>query len=269
MKISGKECQLWCEGKLNRFEDTSSLRPVQLLDALRILEERDRGVYFSLVGYEPETAEIAIVGLNPAYTQLHNFCEHYVLTNDFNESRKLSAFSNKALRGNLIKMLDYLNVGRLVGLDSAAMFFAEQGRSKVLMTSVVKCASLNKDISKRSNDWDILKYSFAVKCASNRLLYDLKNARGLKVVFVLGDKATSSLKSIHISDKLLYDVIDSQVAPIIELPHPSGANNENVLIFVGEKNADTVRQKNRYMNCIELRRQAQQVIEKCLFNKLS
>lgn len=269
MKISGKECQLWCGGKFNQVEDAVPLQAEKLLKTLCILEEKDRDVYFSLVGYEPETAEIAIIGLNPAYTQLNNFCEHYVRTSDFNESRKLSAFSNKALRGNLIKMLDYLMVGRLVGLDSSAFFFSEQGRAKVLMTSVVKCASLNKNVSKRSSDWDILKYSFAVKCASNRLLYDLRSARGLKAVFVLGDKATSAMKSIRISDKSLYDAVDSQIAPIIELPHPSGANNENVLIFVEEKNESLVRQKNRYMNCVELRRRAQQVIEKCLFNKLS
>ena len=49
--------------------------------------------------------------------------------------------------------------------------------------------------------------------------------------------------------------------------HPSGANNKNILIFVGEKNENSVRQKNRYLNCIELRLREQTALDKMYLMK--
>ncbi len=254
MKELLKHCQMWCGGCL--CESSSLKFDDEVWFPFKLLQEKDRIAYFSLVGHEPEFAEIAIIGLNPATTQLRNFCSLYLETKDFEKSRKESAFSNSSLRGNLVKILDYLGVASLVGLRSSLQFFTPEGREKVLMTSVVKCASLNVEPSRRAADWKVLNYSFAVKCAVNRLPFDLGIPRKLKAIFVLGDKAVDALKNLSKDNEILYEYIDNRIAPIIELPHPSGANNENILIFIGVKKGEEVKQRQRYLNCIELRNRA-------------
>jgi len=243
---------MWCGGGLR------SIKPPLKSDRdyFKILDERDRTLYFSMVGYEPSEARIALVGLNPADSQLTEFIKWYMRTGDFDKSRKESAFSNQNLRGNLIKMLDFLRVPHFLGLTSASNLFSEQGRNKALMTSLVKCASLDIYDSQKSKHWDIPKYAFAVECARNRLLYDLSLPKDLGIIFILGEKAKKALIQITKNGVSLLDQMEKTLAPVIELPHPSGSNNENVLIFTGAKEKCDVRQPVRYQNCVNLRNQA-------------
>lgn len=225
-------CGMWCGGELRKG------RTPDRLSGFEILKEKDRTLYFSLVGHEPSSAEIAIIGLNPAGTQLNVFLECYEKTGDFDRSRKESAFSNKNLRRNLINMLDFLDVPSRINLKSAEEIFTDAGREKVMMTSVVKCASLSTKPGRRSAAWDITEYDFAVKCASYRLLYDLSKANGLKAVFILGRKAAVALKAINKDGKPLYIFIEDNIAPIIELPHPSGANSGRIRLFIEQSDGE-------------------------------
>ena len=110
---AGDYCKMWCGGVLRSIKPPPQSDP----EYFKILDERDRRLYLSMVGHEPLEARIALVGLNPAFSQLTEFIKRYGRTGDFDKSKKESAFSNQNLRRNLIKMLDFLKVQHFWGLN--------------------------------------------------------------------------------------------------------------------------------------------------------
>jgi hypothetical protein len=77
----GDYCKMWCGGVLRSIKPPPKSDP----DYFKILDERDRRLYFSMVGYEPLEARIALVGLNPADSQLTEFIKCYRKTSDFDK----------------------------------------------------------------------------------------------------------------------------------------------------------------------------------------
>ena len=95
-------------------------------------------------GYQNTKAKVVIVGITPGNSQLKGDREGL----DLREIKRKNAFAG-SMRPNLVKMLDYIGVNRLLDIESCSSLW-EEGFDKVDMTSLLKEATyeLKKDGSK-------------------------------------------------------------------------------------------------------------------------
>lgn len=169
---------------------------------------------FDYVNHE---AQVVIVGITPGNSQLENSRESL----SKKEIKRINAFAGN-MRPNLIAMLDHIGINRLLGIVSCKSLW-EEDFDKVEMTSLLKEATFYKDkmfkdtklISKSQKLQEMLNNGFVKDCASYTKA-KLFIALGPGVLDVLSDLKERGVIT----------------APIIAMPHPSGANAGRVAAFL-------------------------------------
>lgn len=184
--------------------------------------------------YVNPKAEVVIVGITPGNSQLDGSREGM----SPREIKRKYAFAGK-MRPNLMKMLDFIGVNRLLGIESCSTLW-EEDFDKVDMTSLLVEATyeLKKDgttemfrhankIAKSEKLTRMLEEGFVKNCSSyeNSVLYV---ACGLGVYDVL--------KGLLEEQKIKGQVVG--------IAHPSGANMKCIQCYLGKTEPSTLSMQN-------------------------
>lgn len=179
-------------------------------------------------------AKLVIVGITPGAQQrdLANAAYRSAIARGeapahASRSAKFAASFGGAMRANLVKLMDAVGANELVGLRSISEAFNPATKGKVHFTSALRYpvfyggANFNGQIS-------MLKSPALRHLIENELAEEVQQLRDA-VWQPLGDKPMAALRHL-VSLGVLRK---NQIAPA--LPHPSGANNERIAFFLGDK----------------------------------
>ena len=179
--------------------------------------------------YVNPKAEVVIVGITPGNSQLKG--ERKEL--DKREIKRINAFAGK-MRPNLIKMLDFIGVNKLLGIESCSTLW-EEDFDKVDMTSLLVEATyeLKKDGTK-----EMFRHA-------NKIAKSEKLTRMLEEGFV---KNCSRYENpvLYVACGLgVYDVLKSLLeeqkirGQVVGIAHPSGVNMKCIQCYLGNKEPST------------------------------
>jgi len=219
-------CKMWCEGK------DIIIKNKLIEEDLIIKQERDRILYFSIVGNKPKNPFVALVGLCPGSTQLITLIENYNLNKDFEKAAELSSF--RKITKNIAKMLRKIGIDQYLKIEIKDEFDFNNS-PLFLTTSLVKCAAL-KEGKGRSNEFQPLDYNFSASCLKNRFLADIlnKDYKNLKKIIIFGKQGAKAVSERIVEDKSIKEVLELNGKEVMFLPHPSGSNNGGVAKFLSK-----------------------------------
>ena len=182
-----------------------------------------------------DKAKIVLVGITPGLTQLRNALKEAQIQIKAGASdqailqaaKKTAAFSG-AMRPNLVAMLDDLNVDKLLGIKSTELLFSE-AHHLVHTTSVLR-HPVFIDGENYNGTPNMTKNSLLLKFLTEHFV---KEAEALKdAIFIpMGPKVLEAMNWLVQQGKM-------NGANILGgLPHPSPANAERIMYFLGRKAA--------------------------------
>ena len=206
------------------------------------MEEFTEGTKSVRMVYAPfdhvnKQAKIVIVGMTPGAFQAKQAhaaaCEALKSGVSISEASKkakvFASFSGEPMRGNLIKMLDYIGVNQLLGIDSTSSLWTDKS-AMVHFTSALRYPVF-VDGKNWSGQPDMVRTPRLKNWLETYTGAELKLLPDALIV-PLGPKVASAM--LHLADQGMIDgsrILDG-------LPHPSGANAERIAYFVDEKPAD-------------------------------
>jgi hypothetical protein len=169
---------------------------------------------------------VAVVGLSPAGNQIREFRDTYAATKDYATASIAGAFAG--LAKDIIAMIKGLGIAEKLDLafqktDSLAR------HPDIYVTSLVACASLTDTGS--SDDFDPNRFPAARRCMTERFVGEMLNPAfsRLSHVLVLGAKGWSAIQTARTSNnKTVTEELRSRGKIVLNLPHPSGQNQEYV-----------------------------------------
>ena len=174
--------------------------------------------------YVNPKAEVVIVGITPGNSQLKGEREGL----DLREIKRKNAFAGN-MRPNLVNMLDYIGVNRLLDIESCRSLW-EEDFDKVDMTSLLKEATyeLKKDGSKMmfKDVKKIAKSEKLTRMLEEGFIKDCSNYENEVLYVACGPGVYNTLKGLQAKGKIVGDVIG--------IAHPSGANLGRVLCYQGK-----------------------------------
>lgn len=179
--------------------------------------------------YVNPKAEVVIVGITPGNSQLKGERKEF----DKREIKRINAFAG-GMRPNLVNMLNFIGVNRLLGIDSCCTLW-EEDFDKVDMTSLLVEATyeLKKDGTK-----EMFRHA-------NKIAKSEKLTRMLEEGFV---KNCSRYENpvLYVACGLgVYDVLKSLLeerkikGQVVAITHPSGANMKCIQCYLGKKEPST------------------------------
>ena len=189
----------------------------------------DNKIIFEPTGFEYQNtkAKVVIVGITPGNSQLKGDREGL----DLREIKRKNAFAG-SMRPNLVKMLDYIGVNRLLGIESCRTLW-EEDFDKVDMTSLLKEATyeLKKDGSKTmfKDVKKIAKSEKLTRMLEEGFVKDCSNYENWVLYVACGPGVYDVLKKLKEEGK-----IKGFVAGIA---HPSGANLGRIQCYLGKVEA--------------------------------
>lgn len=167
-------------------------------------------------------AEVIIVGITPGPTQSNES-----RGDDSKENKRLYAF--KGLRKNIEKMLDYVGVNKLLGIESCHTIWNEDF-NRIDLTSLIKDAAFVKDkegeeepFNKPQNILKEPKLSEEFK----RFVADCDNYKKAKLFVACGHGVYDVLMELKKMGHIK--------APIIAIAHPSKNNAIRIKYYIGEE----------------------------------
>lgn len=173
-------------------------------------------------GYVNPEALIVLVGITPGNTQLRGSrCGK-----TSREVKRENAFAG-GMRKNLVRMLDYIGVNKLLGIISCESFWDEDF-DKVEMTSLLKNATYYKGkMFNRASD--ILRSRKLTRAFNNGFRKDCSRYSKAVLFIAMGG---------DVGKVLSYMVSKGNISvPVVAVPHPSGANAGRIAVFLGAKPA--------------------------------
>ena len=186
----------------------------------------DDKILFEPTGFEYQNTKtkVVIVGITPGNSQLKGDREGL----DLREIKRKNAFVG-SMRPNLINMLDYIGVNRLLDIESCSSLW-EEDFDKVDMTSLLKEATyeLKKDGSKTmfKDVKKIAKSEKLTRMLEEGFVKNSSNYEYLVLYVACGPGVYNTLKELQAKGKIVGDVIG--------IAHPSGANLGRVLCYQGK-----------------------------------
>ncbi len=217
-------------------------------EELRIESRGNIDVYFSPFEHVNKQAKVVLVGISPGATQANiaNLKASALLKtgesiDSISEKAKQSGAFSGALRNNLIRLLDYIDINSKLGIDSCGTLFTEN-KHLLHSTSVFRYPTLQagKPISsaKKGLSDPLLK-----QMVDNCLADEVRQLPQSAFYLPMGQGVDKILLALYELGLLNRNQL------LIGLPHPSGANAERIAYFLGEKprnklsvktNADTI-----------------------------
>ena len=197
-------------------------------------------------GYQNTKAKVVIVGITPGNSQLDGSREGL----SPREIKRKFAFAGK-MRPNLVKMLDYVGVNSLLGIESCSTLW-EGDFDKVDMTSLLKEATyeLKKDGSKMmfKDVKKIAKSEKLTRMLEEGFVKDCSNYEYFVLYVACGPGVYDVLKKLKEEGK-----IEGFVAGIA---HPSGANLGRILCYLGKTEPKDV----SYQWCVDKAKEAKRFV---------
>lgn len=212
----------------------------------------DEKIVFEPTGFDyvNKEAEVVIVGITPGNSQLKDSREGMELR----EIKRKNAFAG-SMRPNLVKMLDYVGVNCLLGIETCKTLW-EEDFDKVEMTSLLKEATYivrkngKKDMFKEVNL--IAKSEKLTKMLESGFVKDCGSYNKAKLFIACGPKVYDKLQELKAEG-----IIN---APVIGIAHPSGANLGRISCYLGTKEPKDA----SYLWCLEKAEEAIIVIKQLI-----
>ncbi|KZZ14744.1 hypothetical protein A3750_13645 [Oleiphilus sp. HI0079] len=234
-------------------------------DNLKVLDSsRYQSFYAPMDHINPE-ARIVLVGITPGITQAKNAYEaaqsslnEGASLKEALETAKLTASFSGTMRKNLIRMLDHVNLNKVLGISSCETLFSDN-QHLCHFTSVLRYPTLK--------DKEMLKT--AKPALSETGLKSLMETYFIGEVTQLSEAIYIPLGQgvadvlLHLVDRGL--LMREQV--FSGIPHPSGANAERIAYFLGQKEKELLSPKTN-STTIDARRLALQEQLKLLSNSM-
>jgi len=219
-------CNLWCTQKIIEIPPKEHLKIGDLI----LGKERDRTLYFSIVGNKPKNPVVALVGICSGSNQLEKFISCYKDGLTVQNSAIESGFSK--LSKNLRDMLNVLGVDKIIQEEISSDYNLNHSE-KFLITSLVKCASL-RDGKKPSQSFDPSTFEMTKRCVINRFIPDILNPdfTNLKLIFIMGNDGWSAINTISIHNTSIKGYLESKGKVLVQIPHPSGNNIRTIQKFL-------------------------------------
>ena len=179
--------------------------------------------------YVNSKAEVVIVGITPGNSQLDGSREGL----SPREIKRKYAFAGK-MRPNLVQMLDFIGVNRLLGIESCSTLW-EEDFDKVDMTSLLVEATyeLKKDGTKEMfrHAQKIAKSEKLTKMLEGGFVKNCSRYENTVVYVACGLGVYDVLKSLLEEQKIKGQVVG--------IAHPSGANMKCIQCYLGRKETTT------------------------------
>ena len=179
--------------------------------------------------YVNQKAEVVIVGITPGNSQLDGSREGM----SPREIKRKFAFAGK-MRPNLVKMLDYVGVNSLLGIESCSTLW-EGDFDKVDMTSLLVEATyeLKKDGTKEMfrHAQKIAKSEKLTKMLEEGFVKDCSKYENPVLYVACGLGVYDVLKCLLEEQKIKGQVVG--------IAHPSGANMKCIQCYLGKKEPTT------------------------------
>ena len=209
-------CPLYCGGNLIKIG-----KPLLKQENLKIWENEERVLYFSVIGNKPKTPRIAIVGLSPGQNQLRKLIKGYNDGLSFQEAAEIAGFSLR--EKELARAMRAMGIDRELGIQIDDNYNFNES-PYFYITSLVKCAFMGKD-KKPSKAFPPLKYEVSRKCIKHRFMKEIFSIKeiGLKRVFILGDKGWEAVNSKDLFDNgiSIKEILEREGLKVEKLPHTS------------------------------------------------
>lgn len=200
----------------------------------------------TLFDYVNQDAEVVIVGITPGNSQLKGERDKL----DLREIKRQNAFAGK-MRPNLVKMLDYVGVNSLLGIETCCSLWNEDF-DRVEMTSLLKEATyvMNRKGEKiMFKDAKIIaKSGKLTKMLESGFIKDCSRYGNVRLFVACGPGVYDVLTILKQSGVI--------TAPIIGIAHPSGGNMGRICCYLGTKEP----QNASYEWCMEKAREAKDII---------
>ncbi len=204
---------------------------------------------FKETGFESYTnkhAKVVIVGITPGNNQLGKE-EIGRLTPA--EIKRKYAFRGEPMRSNLIDMLNFIRINKLLGIESCKTLW-ENDFSLVEMTSLLKRATYEIESGDMFNKAEKIIGNRELEEEFNKgFVEDCKLYRDAKLFVACGIGVYRILKDLY-----RQNIIN---APVIGIAHPSGLNGNWVKCYLKEKQANSITLK----RCEKMRDDAIEQVE--------
>ena len=213
--------------------DHNSASTLLTSDSLSISRVGNIQISYAPFDYIEKSARLVIVGITPGMTQAVNALNalHSAklagkpLEVALREAKMTASFSG-AMRSNLIEMLDYVGVAKLLGITTTASLF-DPSSTDMHFTSSLRYPVF-VDGKNYSGNPSMLKVPVLKNMVETHLA---EEARMLsKAIWLpLGPKAEEAIMHLVNRGEL------SRESVLAGMPHPSGANAERIAVFTGRK----------------------------------
>lgn len=172
--------------------------------------------------YVNPEAEVVIVGITPGNSQLKGEREEM----SPEEIKRTYAFKGRT-RDNIVKMLDFIGVNTLLGIETCASFWGEDF-GRVELTSLLKEATfeLKEDgrIEMFKKTKDIAKSKLLTEKFENGFVKDCAQYTKAKLFVACGEGVYDELLKLKDCGII--------TAPVVGIAHPSGNNAMRVLYYM-------------------------------------
>jgi hypothetical protein len=202
----------------------------------------DEKIVFVPTGFDyvNPKAEVVIVGITPGNSQLDGSREGM----SSREIKRKYAFAG-TLRDNLVRMLDYIGVNSLMGINSCSSLW-EDDFDRVEMTSLLKDATYivgkgGKTMFK--NTEMIAKSEKLTKLFENGFVKDCQHYKRARLFVACGQGVYNELMKLKERGVI--------TAPVVAIAHPSGNNGVRVLYYMGQLDSSLVWCTERAKEAIE------------------
>ena len=196
--------------------------------------------------YVNPKAEVVIVGITPGNSQQKGAREGM----SPREIKQKYAFKG-TLRLNMVKMLDYIGVNTMLGINSCKSLWKDDF-DRVEMTSLLKDATYVKGKNGRTMFKDtemIAKSEKLTEQFENGFVKDCQQYKKAKLFVACGQGVYDELMKLKERGVIS--------APIVGIAHPSGNNSVRVLYYMEQLDASLIW-------CTEKAKEAKEIIGRCL-----
>ena len=179
--------------------------------------------------YVNPKAEVVIVGITPGNSQLDGSREGLTPR----EIKRKFAFAGR-MRPNLVNLLDFIGVNRLLGIESCSTLW-EEDFDKVDMTSLLKDATYIVGKSRRMMFKDtemIAKSKVLTDKYENGFVKDCLQYKRARLFVACGQGVYDELMKLKERGVI--------TAPVVAIAHPSGNNGVRVLYYMGQLDSSLV-----------------------------
>lgn len=196
-------------------------------------------------------AKVVVVGITPGNSQMAaSRCGK-----SKKEIKRENAFVGN-MRPKLVEMLDAIGVNKLLGIKSCDTLWSDDF-GKVQMTSLLRDATYKGNEMYRGSPSILNTPKLRAALMDGFVKQDCRKCKDAKLYVALGPKVKEVLDWLKANGKL--------AAPIVTLPHASGANAGRIAVFLKKRSPKDT--NTAELRAAEMRRVAKKTMSKLLASR--